>query len=207
MKESWLFRSTKQKGLLRDRNIIATGPFGFSIAATCLGCAILASVIYGVIWALEGPVLYETFGFEMPLAIKISSLISTLFLYSVVFPSLAMTYMLTISSLTYLVLHIGLLSGLMVFYYDYLEDTRPIYGLMYHDAINLHFVMFLTASVLRLIVSLPLAYYVFVLATIRINGGTGWERRTALELEKQTISTQLDNLKQRKEWVNMVVKS
>nr|BAN65945.1 hypothetical protein [Babesia bovis] len=127
------FRTSKQSYLLRDRNLIGKGPSGLSIAATCLTIAILASVLYGIIWALEGSVLYEIFGMSMPLVAKISSLLSTLFLFTVLFKSTAMVYILIGSCVMYTMLHVTILSMVIFFYMEYIKETDVLFRLMYYE--------------------------------------------------------------------------
>ncbi|ORM41949.1 uncharacterized protein BXIN_0549 [Babesia sp. Xinjiang] len=200
-----IFKSYRNCPVLRDRIVVSTGPFGYSIAATCLGFATLATILYGCIWAVEGAVLDEEFGFEMPLAIKLTSLISTLFLFSVLFKSVNMAYMLSASFYSYTLLHTMLLAGVMDYHDTSVEDTKELYRLLFYEPSTVSYYIFLTLSIVRLVVTFPLAYYVLILATIRVNGGTGWECKPALELEKENMDTNLDELKKRKDWVNTVV--
>ncbi|CDR97023.1 hypothetical protein, conserved [Babesia bigemina] len=199
-----LFKTRTDCRLLRNRNTIATGPFGYSVMATCLAIITAATLLFICIWPLENAVLYHLFGMGMPLVFKIWSAGTTVILFSILCRSVTPIYLLIVSCLLYFMNHMMLLAGLVQLYMRQHAANYTLFRMMYHSPQIFHFAIFMVLSILRLILTLPLLYYVMVLASIRTFGGTGWECLSSLKLEEKQLEGQRKQLEIRSEWLNLV---
>lgn len=192
-----LFKSYPSKYLLRDRNEIRTGPFGFSIMTTCLAIIVTVTILYAGIWQVESEVLMYLFGFKLPLAFKFTSVGSTAFLYLVFSNSVGMMYMLIISCMNYFIIHTILFGFLMQIYFSNEELLKGLFSLIYHEQDYTMFYLFMSLSLLRILLCFPLIYYILVLSLMCINGGRGWDKKAAHELEQEHIGEQVKTLHER----------
>ncbi|KAK2196669.1 hypothetical protein BdWA1_001918 [Babesia duncani] len=186
------------KGWFRDRITVSAGLFGMSLAKTCLSLILIITVFFAAIWLLEYWVLESVVGFDLPLGFKIISLISTLFLYTVLINSVNMMYLLMMSCVVFYSTH-TLLLGVLIqayIYQDYTFALRKVDKIT-NDTDDLLFFLFLGLSIIRLVLALVLWYYVLVLAAIRINGGSGWEKVSALDYEILNIPHQIKGLEEK----------
>ncbi|KAK2196668.1 hypothetical protein BdWA1_001917 [Babesia duncani] len=75
---------------------------------------------------------------------------------------------------------------------DYVNESLQIVD---PPEINMPLFCFLVfLCVFRLILSLILAYYILVLAAVRIEGGTGWEKMSGIECSLNSIPKKIQEL-------------
>lgn len=192
-----VFRTYPSSYLLKDRSTIATGPFGLSITSTCMCLIGIMTVLYAGIWKLENDVFLQLFGLELPWFFKISSCITTAALYCIFFNSVAMAYMLLVSCFNYLLLHTAMFGFLCQIFANNKRTMATVLSLLYYEQSYLLFYFYMLLTCSRILMTLPLCYYVVILAAIRIQGGTGREKLDALEIEKQRLAGHIEELKVR----------
>ncbi|XP_952298.1 uncharacterized protein TA13075 [Theileria annulata] len=191
----------QQKWIFKDRSAVVSGMFGIPITFCLLILAILMLGIFIITWSIEGKVLVRVIGFNLPVIIKIMSLVSTLALFSFLINSTGVIYFVVFSTLIYFISHSILLSGILEFFFKFQEYDKPFMDMTYYHPSNLDFYFVIAICMLRVLLGIPFSYYSLVLFTIRKSGGTGFRRIPAFKLEINSLIEQAKILKKRYEYV------
>ncbi|AFZ79310.1 uncharacterized protein BEWA_021580 [Theileria equi strain WA] len=175
--------------------------FGLSISMCSLVCLLLITILFGITWYIEPPILVDVIGFSLPLAVKIASLASTLLLYMVLLDSPGIIYFVILSSFFYFITHSMLLGGIIQFYLRYREYERPLTRLLDFNQVDQRFLGFILVCFLRIILCFPYVYYALILFVIRKNEGSGWKKMSAVEHEVTILPKKIEELKERQNFI------
>ncbi|EAN32700.1 putative integral membrane protein [Theileria parva strain Muguga] len=194
-------RIRQQRWIFKDRSAVVSGMFGIPISFCLLILVIVMLGIFILTWLIEGKVLIKVIGFNLPIVIKIMSLVSTLALFAFLINSTGVIYFVVLSTLIYFISHSLLLSGLLEFFFKFQEFDEPFANMTYYHPSNLDFYSVIAICMVRVLLGIPFSYYSLVLFDIRKAGGSGFRRIPAFKLEKTSLLEQAKALKKRYEYV------